>query len=221
MYHITAPSYLPIQNIKQIDFGQAVSGQPILSHKGVDYGLVPTSQQQERGSETLLVYHEETKTFLRKPELKEIESYNIQEVIRLPGLDSVVPLSTQSANNKARPQPKHLRMRFHPVGSKTLAPETVGSSSESEVEEITFRAPILKSKTNDEKYRKRKPDDQDLPTEKSKKSKKEEQSSQPEADADGRRDKDKIKSSKHRDETSQERRARKEEKKRRKAEKGQ
>ncbi|EED20218.1 conserved hypothetical protein [Talaromyces stipitatus ATCC 10500] len=227
VFHISAPSYLPLSEIKQIDFGKATSGEPILSHKGVDYGLMENSRQQKQGLETLLVYDEKTNTFLRKPELRKIESYNIQEIVRLPGLDTLVPSSTQQDAAKkqpgARPQPKHLRMRFHPVGSSNHPPETVGSSSESEADEPpTFRVPPGSSKEKEEKERKRKTDGKQNGTEeKAKKSKKEKQqpSSQVEAESGGRRDKEK-KSSKHRDETSQERRARKEEKKKRKAEKG-
>jgi DNA-directed RNA polymerase I subunit RPA34.5 len=190
-------------------------GEPILSHKGVDYGLVANAQQQKQGSEILLVYDEVTNTFVRKPELKNIESYNIQEIVRLPGLDSLVPETSKKQQSKARPQPKHLRMRFHPVGSQNLPPETVGSSSESEAEEPTFRVPRKDEKEKNEKDLKRKADSEDTSEAKSKKSKKEKPSSQ---ETDTRRDKEKN-SSKHRDETSEERRARKEEKKKRKAEK--
>ena len=214
VFHITAPSYLPLSEIKQIAFGKATSGEPVLSHKGVDYGLVETSQQQKQSSETLLIYDEESNTYVRKPEVKKIKSYSIQEIVRLPGLDTLVPSSKDTTKKQpaARPQPKHLRMRFHPVGSTTLPPETVGSESEPEP---TFRVPGGGSK---EKDRKRKTDEQNLVEEKAKKSKKDKhQSSQLESQPEGRRDKEK-KSSKHRDETSQERRARKDEKKKRKGE---
>lgn len=220
MFHITAPSHLPLSEIKQIAFGKATSGEPILSHKGVDYGLVETTRQQKQSSDTLLVYDEKSNTYVRKPELRKIESYSIQEIVRLPGLDTLVPPS-QGATKKqpaARPQPKHLRMRFHPVGSTTLPPETVGSSSESEADEPTPRVPATSSKEA-EKDRKRKTDEQNRTEEKAKKSKKDkQQSSQAESHSETRRDKEK-KSSKHRDETSQERKARKEEKKKRKADK--
>ncbi|KAI7977319.1 hypothetical protein EIK77_004735 [Talaromyces pinophilus] len=222
VFHITAPSHLPLSEIKQIAFGKAASGEPILSHKGVDYGLVETTRQQKQSSETLLLYDEKSNTYVRKPELRQIESYNIQEIVRLPGLDTLVP-SSQGATKKqpaARPQPKHLRMRFHPVGSTTLPPETIGSSSESEADEPTPRVPATSSKKDAEKDRKRKTDGQNGTEEKAKKSKKDkQQSSQAESQTETRRDKEK-KSSKHRNETSQERRARKEEKKKRKAEKG-
>ncbi|KAF5006557.1 hypothetical protein F66182_15819 [Fusarium sp. NRRL 66182] len=109
-------------------------------------------------------------------------------------------------------------MRLHPVGSTTLPPETVGSSSESEADEPTFRVPATSSKQA-EKDHKRKANEQNGVEKKAKKSKKDKNhSSQAESQPEGRRDKEK-KSSKHRDETSQERRARKEEKKKRKAEK--
>jgi hypothetical protein len=222
VFHITAPSFLPLSEIKQIAFGKATSGEPILSHKGVDYGLVETTQQQKQSSETLLVYDEKTNTYMRKPELRKIESYNIQEIVRLPELDTLVP-SSQGTTKKqpaARPQPKHLRMRFHPVGSTTLPPETVGSSSESEADEPTSHGSATSSKKKTEKDRKRKTDGQNGTEEKVKRSKKDkQQSSQVDPQAEGRRDKEK-KTSKHRDETSQERRARKEEKKKRKVEKG-
>lgn len=221
VFHITAPAYLPLSEIKQITFGKVASGEPILSHKGVEYGLVETTRQQKQSSETLLVYDEKSNTYLRKPELRKIESYNIQEIVRLPGLDTLVPSSQGAAKKQpaARPQPRHLKMRFHPVGSTNLPPETVGSSSESEADEPTLHIPVTSSTKEAEKNRKRKTDERNGTEEKAKKPKKEkEQSSQTESQTESRRNKEK-KSSKHRDETSQERRARKEEKKKRKAEK--
>lgn len=223
IFHITAPSYLPISDIKEMAFGKAMSGEPILSHKGVDYGLVANAQQQRQGSEALLVFDEKSNKFVKKEELRNIESYNIQEIVRLPGLDSLIPTTAQEATTKQsapRPHPKHLRMRFHPIGSKTLPAETVGSSSESESEEPTFRVPLTKMNDKGKKDHKRKPDNQDAAEERKKKSKKEQNSSQADTETENRRDKEKKKSSKNRDEASEERRARKEDKKKRKAEKG-
>lgn len=223
VFHITAPPDLPISEIKEIAFSRAVAGQSIVTHKGVDYGLVESTGLSNKGSETLLVYDQKSNSFVQKPELAKIESYNIQEIVQLPGANTLIPSlslsSSSSAPGKeqagARPQPKHLKMRFHPVGSSNLPPETVGSSSESEAEELTA--------SQGSQDRKRKPGQGSGGDEETAKKSKKEQRIEPteaEAETDNRHEKERKKSSKHRNETSQERRARKEEKKRRKAEKG-
>ncbi|CRG85680.1 hypothetical protein PISL3812_02710 [Talaromyces islandicus] len=215
VFHIAAPSFLPLSQVREIALDKALLGEPILSHKGVDYGLPTDQEGLQTGaadSETLLIYDDKKGVYVRK-ELQNIPSYTVQELVRLPNHDP--PKAVQVQDKPARPQPKHLKMRFHPVGSGNLDAETIGSSSESEAEnddhEPTFIVPRLEHK--------RKTDSQDDQGEKKKKKKEKHASSQEADQKRGRQDgESEKKASKHRNETSEERRARKE-KKKRKAEK--
>lgn len=198
---------MPLSQIREVALDKALLGEPVLSHKGVDYGLPADGQPQTTAAElqTLLVYDESKGVYVKK-EVQNIQSYTVQEMVRLPQNNSNKNHEAPAAAQKpARPQPKHLKMRFHPVGSgNNLGAETIGSSSESEADEPTFSVPRQEPK--------RKSDSQDDQGEKKKKKKKEKHAS---SSQDGQSEK---KASKNRDETSQEQRARKE-KKKRKAEK--
>jgi hypothetical protein len=202
---------LPLSQIREIALDKALLGEPVLTHKGVDYGL-PADQEAVGDLQTLLIYDEKKGVYVKK-ELQNIPSYTVQELVRLPKNNET---AVRVQDKPARPQPKHLKMRFHPVGSGNLGPETIGSSSESEADndqhEPTFIVPRLEQK--------RKTDGQGDQGEKKKKKKEKHASSSQEADQKrGRQDgESEKKASKHRNETSEERRARKE-KKKRKAEK--
>lgn len=211
---------MPLSQIREIALDKALLGEPVLSHKGVDYGIPAAEEQGSQTAatdlQTLLVYDEKKGVYVKK-ELKDISSYTVQELVRLPNSHEAADQYQPVAEKPARPQPKHLKMRFHPVGSGNLAAETIGSSSESEAEnndEPTFRVPRLEQK--------RKTDSNQDQGEKKKKKKEKHASSQEVVSTDqkrGRQDgESEKKASKHRNETSQERRARKE-KKKRKAEK--
>lgn len=131
----------------------------------------------------MLVFDEKTGVYVKK-ELQNIQSYTVQELVRLPSHDNTGQ-SLAEKEKPVRPQPKHLKMRFHPVGSGNLGPETIGSSSESE-EETTTRV--------QQKEHKRKSEDQ---SEKKSKKKKEKHASSPvPADKKGRKEKMKRKTEK-------------------------
>lgn len=221
MFHITAPASLPLSEVREVSLAKVMLGEPVLNHEGVDYGI-PVETQQNKSSQTLLLYNNSTGAY-EKTNVGNVQSYHVQELVRIPAGSLVPP--TQDPRASARPQPSHLKMRFHPVGSGSVPPETIGSSSESEAEQPAFRVPKGVRTDQDQK---RKTDEVSGSVKKRKKHSSSHdtevvpsssQASQG-TDSRGRKDGDKSKkSSKHRDETSQERRARREEKKRRKAEK--
>lgn len=217
-------------------------GEPVLNHKGVDYGISAESQQ-EHGAQALLLYNKETGTY-QSASVRDIKSYHVQELISLPSGSLVPPTAAQeSSNAPPRQQPKHMKMRFRPVGSVYGPPETIGTSSESEAEEPKFKFPERLKSQHEERKRKNLPTDDSgkqtelngSPRKKSKKhsSSQDLQSSQTDPVASsqatsqdtqeerGRKDRSHKhkKSHKQKDETSQERKARKEEKKKKKAEK--
>ncbi|KAL2014127.1 hypothetical protein VTN00DRAFT_1652 [Thermoascus crustaceus] len=226
IYHVTAPSFLPLSSVKEISLAKIIRGQPVLTHQGVKYGIPADSlSQKESNKKTLLLYDEKSQAYYSVP-AGEIKSYHVQEMISLPNGTATkeVPASIAQESSKGpKPQPKHLRMRFKPVGSADWAPETFGTSSEeSEGEQPTFKFPKGSKAEREERERKRKQAEGDEKPLESPRKKSKKHSSQAESSQDheerGRESKHK-KSHRNRDETSQERKARKEEKKRKKAEK--
>lgn len=121
-----------------------LQGEAILTHDGVNYGIPVESFNENNDPEgkALLVYDESTQTY--RSTTDHIPTFHVQEMIGLPGAskphDTAVS-ALRDAVKPPRPQPKHLKMRFKPVGSSDGPPETIGSSSESELEEPSFKFP--------------------------------------------------------------------------------
>lgn len=238
IYHVTAPAFLPLDSVKEISLAKIMRGEPVLTHQGVKYGIPADNlSQPESSKKTLLLYDEKSQAYY-SVSAGEIKSYHVQEMISLPNGTTTKegPASTaQEPSIPPRPQPKHLKMRFKPVGSGDGAPETFGTSSEeSEGEQPTFKFPKGSKAEREERKRKHHQADGDekhpdaSPRKKSKKhsssqdhgksSQTEPAPSSQDHDERGRESRHK-KLHKHREGTSQERKARKEEKKRKKAEK--
>lgn len=224
IYHVTAPSFLPLSSVKEISLAKIIQGEPVLTHQGINYGIPADSlSQKESNKKTLLLYDGKSQAYYSVP-AGEIKSYHVQEMISLPNGTTTkeVPASIAQESTKGpKTQPKHLKMRFKPVGSTDWTPETFGTSSEeSEGEQPTFKFP--KGSKAERKRKHAEGDEKPLesPRKKSKKhsSQAEPAPSSQDHEERGRESKHK-KSHKDRDETSQERKARKEEKKRKKAEK--
>lgn len=209
-----------------------MQGEPVLTHEGVNYGIPADNlSQQEAGAKTLLLYNAKTESYY-STSARNIQSYHVQATVSLPKESRKKDEASSESVKPPKPQPKHLKMRFRPVGSVNGPPETIGTSSEeSEGEEPTFKIP--KGSTREREERKRKHDLTEgdgnqlggLPR---KKSRKQEAGNEPSSSQmdytrssqDSERGREKSrKSHKNRHETSQERRARREEKKRRKLEK--
>lgn len=131
-----------------------MKGEPILDFDGVKYGIPAESITEEgSGGKTLLVFDESTQTYVTKSD--GVPSYQIQEMVSLPGSaggDIAAVEALRDTVKPPRPQPKKLKMRFRPVGSLPSAPETLGSSSESESEGTSFKVPA----GDNEEKRKRK-----------------------------------------------------------------
>ncbi|KAI9373291.1 DNA-directed RNA polymerase I subunit RPA34.5-domain-containing protein [Aspergillus egyptiacus] len=155
VFHITAPAALPLSKIKEVSLAQAMKGEPIMEHNGVSYGIpVDSLKHANENPQTLLVYDSKTQKY--HSTTTNIPTYHIQEVIGLPGgaeYDEASVKAAKALEKPPRKQPKHLKMRFRPVGSGDGPPETLGSSSESEGEEPTFKVP---KSLEAEKERKRK-----------------------------------------------------------------
>ncbi|KAJ5095610.1 hypothetical protein NUU61_004966 [Penicillium alfredii] len=143
VFHITAPSFLPLSKVKEVSMAKIMQGQPILTHEGVSYGIpAETLTEGETQEKALLVYDESTQTY--RSAADHIPSYHVQELIGFPGTSENVDAAVAALRDEVKPhraQPKNLKMRFRPVGSLPDAPETIGSSSESETEEPSFKVP--------------------------------------------------------------------------------
>ncbi|PYI32231.1 hypothetical protein BP00DRAFT_369263 [Aspergillus indologenus CBS 114.80] len=205
VYHITAPDYLPLSKVEEVSLAKIMQGKPVLKYKGVQYGIPAESIKQPGvGGQTLQLYDQKTKTYYSTA-ASNIPSYHIQELVDLPRASEEDILAAAKEQVKPpRKQPKNLKMRFHPVGSGQLPPETIGSSAEeSDGDEPTFKVPKSSEKEREERKRKHHPTEEEgaPSSEVSRKKSKKHTSSQDaepvEADEDK---KSKKKSSKSRDE---------------------
>lgn len=140
VFHITAPSFLPLSKVKEISLGKVLQGEPVLTHDGVNYGVPPGNMSQGDTSEKkILLYDSKTETYYTTP-VRNIQSYHIQEMIGLP--QTAINNTASEPSKPVRKQPKKLRMRFRPVGSADGPPDTIGTSSEeSEGEQVAVKAP--------------------------------------------------------------------------------
>ncbi|KAL5003726.1 DNA-directed RNA polymerase I subunit RPA34.5-domain-containing protein [Aspergillus recurvatus] len=146
VFHITAPAFLPLSKVKEVSLAGALKGEPILKHGGVNYGIPAdslTHTQAGPSGQSLFLYDTKTQTY--HSTVTNIPTYRIQEMVELPGgveLEEATIRSAKAMEKPPRKQPKHLKMRFRPVGSGDAPPETLGSSSEeSEGEEHTLKLP--------------------------------------------------------------------------------
>lgn len=203
VFHITAPSFLPLSKVKEVSLGKVLQGEPVLAYDGVNYGIPPGNMSQGDLSEKkILLYDSKSESYYSAP-VHNIPSYHIQEIISVP--QTAVNNPDSIPDKPTRKQPKNLKMRFRPLGSSDAPPETIGTSSE----ESEGEKPAVKdSKSRKEKEeRKRKHHHADgepgVPRKKSKKHSSHETgavpSSQIDVDEEPRQKKSK-KSSKSRDE---------------------
>ncbi|OGM44631.1 hypothetical protein ABOM_007480 [Aspergillus bombycis] len=158
VYHITAPAFLPLSKVKEISLGKVMKGEPVMKHEGVQYGIPAESiTQSDVGGKALLLYDSKSQTYYTTS-TNGIRSYHVQELINLPERSEENDTVLEAAKEQIKPprkQPKHLKMRFRPVGSEQGPPETLGSSSEeSEGEQPTFKVPKESRKEKEDKKRK-------------------------------------------------------------------
>ncbi|KAL4906682.1 DNA-directed RNA polymerase I subunit RPA34.5-domain-containing protein [Aspergillus multicolor] len=159
VFHITAPASLPLSKIKEVSLAGALKGEPILKHGGKNFGIPADSlalAQAGASGQTLFLYDAKAQTY--HGAVTNVPTYRIQEMIELPGGAELEEASLKSAKALEKPprkQPKHLKMRFRPVGSGAAPPETLGSSSEeSEGEEPTSKPQAIEKEKEKERKRK-------------------------------------------------------------------
>lgn len=158
VFHITAPSFLPLSKVKEVSLAKVMQGEPVLKHDGVNYGIPMDSiSQGETDGQTLLLHDPKSQSYYNTP-TNNIPSYHVQEMISLPEDNGTGSIKAEDYEKPARKQPKHLKMRFHPVGSGNAPAETIGSSSEEsdgEEKKPSFKVP-KGSSSQEKEERKRK-----------------------------------------------------------------
>lgn len=144
--------------MKEVSLAKVMQGEPVLKHDGVNYGIPMDSiSQGETDGQTLLLHDPKSQSYYNTP-TNNIPSYHVQEMISLPEDNGTGSIKAEDYEKPARKQPKHLKMRFHPVGSGNAPAETIGSSSEEsdgEEKKPTFKVP-KGSSSQEKEERKRK-----------------------------------------------------------------
>lgn len=139
IWHIAAPSDVPLSSITQVAMDAIQSSRPVLTHKGVEYAL----HQDATGElEAVLL---PGKTGYEAAEQRVEMTLHLQQHITLPNLSARQASQAtgsaaagdiaQASVRGVRPQPKGLRMRYKPSGFGPGKPGMIGSGSDSNDED--------------------------------------------------------------------------------------
>ena len=141
IWHITAPSSVPISSIKEVSQQSILSRSSILSYKGSNYGLIPNSSTDE----ALFLPSAEDNDY-KSHNTATIQSFHLQEIVSLPyHVLSPAKFSNQSApipqayKRTPREQPEGLKMRYHPFGVVDISDDDLSSKDVPKVPQ--FRVP--------------------------------------------------------------------------------
>lgn len=135
IWHITAPSSVPLSQIKSVSLSAIQSHQTILSHNGTDYNLA-----EEPTNNTRVLLPSSKSDAYTAVEVPVTKTLHLQQTIRLPNLSSyqtdpdtgsnaAASIKTPAISNP-RPQPKGMRMRYKPPGFGDSDPGLIGSSED-------------------------------------------------------------------------------------------
>ncbi|KAK1050753.1 hypothetical protein LTR12_007974 [Friedmanniomyces endolithicus] len=136
IWHISAPSGVPLASISEVAIDATSSGKPVLKYKGFDYVLT------ESESDSARVYASAPGTESFTPvENPVVRTLQLQQQIILPELSdrqasqitgsAAAASIAQASVSTIRQQPKGLRMRFRPPGYGEGEPGMMDSDSES------------------------------------------------------------------------------------------
>jgi hypothetical protein len=135
IWHITAPSSVPLSSIKSVSLSAIQSHQTVLSHDGTDYNL---AEEPTNNARVLLPSsRSDAYTTVEVPVSKTL---HLQQTIRLPNLSAYQTDPNTGSNAAAslrtpavsapRPQPKGMKMRYKPPGFGDEDPGMIGSSED-------------------------------------------------------------------------------------------
>ena len=141
IWHITAPSSVPISSIKELSQQSILSKSSILSYEGSDYGLISDSSTDE----ALMLPSAEDNDY-KSHNAATIQNFHLQQIVSLPyHAFSPAKSSNQSAptpqayKRATREQPEGLRMRYHPFGVVDISNDALLSKDVPKVPQ--FRVP--------------------------------------------------------------------------------
>ncbi|KAF2738030.1 hypothetical protein EJ04DRAFT_574259 [Polyplosphaeria fusca] len=133
VWHITAPSGVPLSQIRQLALDKALEGEPVTKHDGMEYGF--SAQGIEGGKRDILIPHHRG---FKPAGVQVSRTLHLQQIVSLPKLSSkqadpntgseAASSITRSTIRAPRPQVKGLRMRFLPSGFGAEEPGTIGMS---------------------------------------------------------------------------------------------
>ncbi|TAQ89876.1 hypothetical protein B7494_g1811 [Chlorociboria aeruginascens] len=155
IWYITAPASISMTSIEQMSLQSAKEGKKAYSRNGKDYELV----QDDAGDKTytkIMVPAQSNDGYQTRS--KPIDRVlHLQQIVDLPSVynadngsvnSSISSRATIPAKKPVRPQPKGLKMRFHPIGFGSGKPGKIGSdsgdesSTDKEIQNAPFRRPF-------------------------------------------------------------------------------
>ncbi|CAK3965727.1 Hypothetical predicted protein [Lecanosticta acicola] len=123
IWHITAPSNVPLTSVTEIALSSLKDQTPVINHKGVDYVLARTKDRSATQYDSVMLPSTAGYTFNG---MKIEETLHLQQKIVLPNLSKkqadtltgsrAAADIAQAPVSDARPQPKGLKMRYRPAG---------------------------------------------------------------------------------------------------------
>ena len=151
IWHISAPSSVPISSVKELSQQSLLSRSSILTYKGSNYGLMPGSTADG----ALLLPSAEDNDY-KLHNAATIRSFHLQQIVSLPhhvlspGKSSTQSAPTSQAYKKApRAQPEGLKMRYQPFGVLDISDDDLSSKDVPKVPQ--FRVPDAVDATPAEK----------------------------------------------------------------------
>ncbi|KAI1002848.1 hypothetical protein K3495_g5356 [Podosphaera aphanis] len=136
IWYFTAPVSLSVSSLPEISMAAILSGSPVVKHDNDEYGFLSEPTDCRNLAQVLIPKANRPKYGIVSKPVTRI--MHLQRILKLPGVST--SLTAEETEEKAviirtaRPQPKRLRMRFHPIGTSMTNPENIGSSSSSEDE---------------------------------------------------------------------------------------
>ncbi|KAI9785868.1 MAG: hypothetical protein M1816_008195 [Peltula sp. TS41687] len=134
IWHITIPSSVPIKSFSEVTLADIEKGKAVATHNDLDYSL---SNEQDTFSKAKLMVPSQSNGEYRAVSLDFTKSLHLQlnsgsmSTSHQPEQDP--GLNTQERPSKgARKQPKGLRLRFAPAGTRATDADQTGWSSSSE-----------------------------------------------------------------------------------------
>ncbi|KAL1303200.1 hypothetical protein AAFC00_006620 [Neodothiora populina] len=167
IWHITAPSSVPISELKSVSLAAIQNQSSVLTHKSASYALA--EEKESKTTKKVLLPASGGKGYAAT-ELPVSKSLVLQQVLSIPKLETSASRIGPKPPRSPRKQPKGLRMRYKPTGFGSGDPGTILGSDESEDDEdVTmteppaFKAPkgSAQREREKEKERKRKRDEKD------------------------------------------------------------